>query len=98
VQSKSDEIAPLPKKIRAASRRSCALCHNGCIYVIKRGGKVVAMCVCKRIGGGETFWGLTDGAITKACPQGANWLFALMTEVPHRILKQVRVGFVLTVR
>jgi hypothetical protein len=49
-------------------------------------------------GGGETFGGLTDGAITKACPQGANWLFALMTEVPHRILKQVRVGFVLTVR
>ena len=49
-------------------------------------------------GGGETFGGLTDGAITKACPQGANWLFALMTEVPHRILTQVWVGFVFTVR
>ena len=49
-------------------------------------------------GGGETFLGLTDGAITKACPQGENWLFALMTELPHRVLTQVRVGFVFTVR
>ena len=43
-------------------------------------------------------WGLTEGAITKAGPQRENWLFALMTEVPHRAMTQVRVGFVFTVR
>ena len=43
-------------------------------------------------------WGLTEGAITKAGPQRANWLFALLTEVQHRAMTQVWVGLVLTVR
>ena len=43
-------------------------------------------------------WGLTDGSITKAGPQRENWLFALMTELPHRVMTQVRVGVVFTVR